>query len=72
MAQGTGVKIQVFPGQDGQHYVRIRSTHNGEKLLVSEGYSRKETANETAETLARELVGQVLIEHLEEDDEPND
>jgi uncharacterized protein YegP (UPF0339 family) len=43
--------IHVFPGVDGQFYVRIVSV-NGQTLLVSEGYTRKWNAKRAAKKLS--------------------
>jgi uncharacterized protein YegP (UPF0339 family) len=50
-------KVQIFEGDDGQHYFRVRSS-NGKTLSISEGYSSPGKAERGAVTFL-ETVGRI-------------
>ena len=58
-------KIELFKGEDGQYYWRIKST-NGNTLATSEGYTTKQSALSVAENLFAELCYSELIDTTKE------
>jgi uncharacterized protein YegP (UPF0339 family) len=50
------MKIEVFTGSDGQHYLRLVA-ENGETVLVSEGYTRRWSARRAARRLMARFPG---------------
>jgi uncharacterized protein len=44
------MKFEVFKGSDGQYYFHLKSS-NGQKIVQSEGYSRKEHAMGAIESI---------------------
>jgi len=55
--------IQVFKGEDNQWYWRLQSV-NGQILLSSEGYTRKESAIEVSSNL-RDTMSNVVYEIID-------
>jgi len=55
--------IQVFKGKDNQWYWRLQSV-NGQILLSSEGYTRKESAVEVSSNL-RDTMSNVVYEIID-------
>lgn len=58
------MKVQIFPGKDGQWYCRLVA-HNGETVLTSEGYTRKWNAKRAAKSFAR-FSSALTIEEVNE------
>lgn len=58
--------IQLWQGVDKQWYWHFISTVNGEIILSSEGYTRKEKAKQTIEKFVVRLVsGGILYQELD-------
>jgi uncharacterized protein YegP (UPF0339 family) len=54
------IRFEVFQGEDGKGYFRLRAG-NGEILLGSEGYASKSNADRAVERMAEILSGRVSI-----------
>lgn len=55
------MKIEIFRGGNGQYYFNITST-NGEKIAQSEGYTRKQSAEDTIKVLKQEVASATVVE----------
>lgn len=46
------IKFEIFKATNGQFYFRIKSS-NGQIIAQSEGYTRKESAKDTIDTIKK-------------------
>lgn len=49
------MKFEVFKGEDGQYYFRLRSS-NGKIVAPSEGYKRKQSALKTIAAIQKKAA----------------
>ena len=55
------MKIEIFKGGNGQYYFNVKSA-NGEKIAQSEGYTKKQSAEDTIKVLKEQLPSATVVE----------
>lgn len=55
------IKFEIFKGVNGQFYFRIKSS-NGQAIAQSEGYTQKESAKATIETIKKNAATAAVVD----------
>jgi len=55
------IKFEIFKGINGQFYFRIKAS-NGQVIAQSEGYTQKQSAKDTIDTIKRNAATAIVTD----------